>query len=156
MVPDGRVITGAYDSKIRVWRDGACERTINAHTDQTVWAMAVLPGGARIVTCSPDRTAKLWTLDGALERTFEVGAFVYAVAPLPDGMHFVVGTGWYSLSGLCEIRLYHVDGTLVHTFKDTHEYSEFIALAVTPDGQHIISGTSVRVVNVWSVATKSP
>ena len=155
VVPDGRVITGAYDSKIRVWRDGACERTINAHTDQTVWAMAVLPGGARIVTCSPDRTAKLWTLDGALERTFEVGAFVYAVAPLPDGMHFVVGTGWYSLSALCEIRLYNVDGTLVHTFKETHKYTEVLALAVTPDGQHIISGKSDRVVKVWSVATKS-
>ena len=73
--------------------------------------MAVLPGGARFVSGSADCTAKLWTLDGALERTFEVGSFVICVAALPDGVHFVVGLS----AG--EVRLYHVDGTLVHTFK---------------------------------------
>ena len=73
-------------------------------------AVAVLPGGARFVSGSGDGTAKLWTLDGALERTFAVGSRVLCVAALPDGVHFVVGLGK-------EVRLYHVDGTLVHTFK---------------------------------------
>ena len=68
----------------------------------------MLPGGARFVSGSHDGTAKLWTLDGALERTFEVGGYVHCVAALPDGVHFVVGR---------DVRLYHVDGTLVHTFK---------------------------------------
>ena len=36
--PDGRVITGSHDSTIKVWRDGACERTIQTHT-QTVTAV---------------------------------------------------------------------------------------------------------------------
>ena len=46
--------------------------------------VAVLPGGARFVSVTTDRTAKLWTLDGALERTFEMGAIrrVYCVAAL--------------------------------------------------------------------------
>ena len=70
-----------------------------------------------------DRTAKLWTLDGALERTFAVGDFVCCVAALPDGAHFVVGL--YRV-----FRLYHVDGTLVHTFEG--HTSEVRALAVTP------------------------
>ena len=39
-----------------------------------------------------------------------------------------------------QVRLYHVDGTLVHTFKG-HE-NAVNAVAVTPDGQHIISGSS--------------
>ena len=55
-------------------------------------------------------TAKLWTLDGETERTFEVGSRD-CVAALPDGVHFVVGLA------SSEVRLYHVDGTLVHTFK---------------------------------------
>ena len=29
--PDGRIITGSYDHTVKVWRDGACERTIQAH-----------------------------------------------------------------------------------------------------------------------------
>ena len=86
-----------------------CERTIQAHTG-IVYAVAVLPGGARFVSVSEDGTAKLWTLDGALERTFAVGSAVICVAALPDGVHFVVGLS----AG--EVQLYHVDGTLVHTF----------------------------------------
>ena len=68
--------------------DGACERTIQA---QYVTAVAVLPGDARFVSGSLDCTAKLWTLDGDLERTFAVGSNVLCVAALPDGVHFVVG-----------------------------------------------------------------
>ena len=73
--------------------------------------MAVLPGGARIVSVSNDGTAKVWTIDGTLERTIRVDGLLAALA-LTDGVHFVVG-------GFVErrIKLYHVDGTLVHTFK---------------------------------------
>ena len=52
-----------------------------------------------------------------------------------------------------EVRLYHVDGTLVHTFKG--HTNAVRAVAVTPDGQHIISGSADKLVKVWSVATKS-
>ena len=100
--PDGRVITGSYDKTVKVWRDGACERTIQAHAHY-VFAVAVLPGGARFVSGSIDSTAKLWTLDGGLERTFGVGKNVFCITALPDGEHFVVGV---SEDGL---RLYHVD-----------------------------------------------
>jgi WD40 repeat protein len=155
VVPDGRVITGSADRTVKVWRDGACERTIQAHAD-SVRAMAVLPGGARFVSASDDETAKLWTLDGALERTFALGMANYPLcaAALPDGVHFVVGLRFG------EVRLYHVDGTLVHTFEGQipdHEDEEWSvdAVALTPDGQHIISGSYDKLVKVWSVATKS-
>ena len=72
-------------------------------------------------------------------------------------------------------RLYHVDGTLVHTFEgqrgpdsdDDDEDEDWIPdvngghtdavyeLAVTPDGQHVISASSDTLVKVWSVASKS-
>ena len=95
-----------------MWRGGVCERAIEAHTGM-VFAVAVLPGGARFFSGSHDGTVKLWTLDGALERTVDVDSPVYCVAALPDGVHFVVGL--YN----DEVRLYHVDGTLVHTFEGT-------------------------------------
>ena len=80
--PDGRVITGSVDKTVKVWRGGACERTIEAHSS-TVNGVAVLPGGARFVSVSHDETAKLWTFEGALERTFEVGSKAFCVAALP-------------------------------------------------------------------------
>jgi WD40 repeat protein len=160
-LPDGRIITGHGES-IKIWHDGACERTIQATRASSwriVFAVAVLPGGARFVSVSDDGTAKLWTLNGALERTFEVGSEVLCVAALPDGVHFVVGLG----DGLdndededevsYEVRLYNVDGTRVHTF--TGHTNDVNAVAVTPDGQHIISGSDDNLVKVWSVATKS-
>ena len=59
---------------------------------------------------------------------------MFCVAALPDGVHFVVGT--YNN----DVRLYHVDGTLVHNFEGHGHASIVFAVAVTPDGQHIISG----------------
>ena len=144
--PDGRIITGSWDSKIKIWRDGVCERTIRAHTDD-VECVAMLPGGARFASGADDGTVKVCTLDGALEHEVEVGSIVWCIAALPDGVHFVVGLG---ING--DVRLYHIDGTLVHTFKAHSDSIE--ALAVSPDGQHIISSTG-DVVMVWSVATKS-
>ena len=69
--PDGRVITASNDSTVKVWRDGQCERTIQAHHTE-LRAVAVLPGeGHRQRLARLHR--ELWTLDGDLERTFEVG-----------------------------------------------------------------------------------
>jgi WD40 repeat protein len=152
-VPDGRILTATNNNTVKVWReDGASARIIPAHTS-AVNAVAVLPCGARFVSVSTDRTAQLWTLD-ALERTFNVGSSVMCVAALPDGVHFVVGLGVGPDNG--EVRLYHVDGTLVHWF--TGHTEAVRTVAVTSDGQHIISGSANGspaghgVVAVWSVA----
>jgi hypothetical protein len=149
-VPAGGFVTGSWDGTVKVWRDGACERTIQAHTwNNGLNAVAVLPGGARFISAS-QVTAKLFTFGDELERTFAVGSRVCSVAALPDGVHFVVGTG----SGEDdEVLLYHVDGMLVHTFKGNS--GNVWALAVTPDGKHIISGGDDLSVKVWNVASKS-
>ena len=119
----------------------------HAHNN-CIRAVAVLPGGPYFVSGSDDGTAKMWAFVGAPSRvrTFAVGAVVMSVAALPDGVHFVVGASK-------EVRLYHVDGTLVHTFRGHDRVVR--ALALTPDGQHIISGSWDHTVKVWSVATKT-
>ena len=72
--PGGRLVTGSH-CEVKVWRDGACERTTQAPSHAyAVEGVAVLLGGARFVSVSCDGTAKLWTLDAALELTVEVGA----------------------------------------------------------------------------------
>ena len=164
-LPDGRFIIGESFGAI-IMCNGSFVHTIHAHTDM-LRGLAVLPDG-RFVSSSNDNTAKLWTSDGKLERTFEEDGLVGSIAALPDGVHFVVGLFCGAL------KLYHIDGTLVHVFQqpytddsddlddsddDVEEirgHSDFVnALAVTRDGQHIISGSSDCLVIVWSVATKS-
>ena len=62
-----------------------------AHTGSTRWRCCRAERASS--AARRDGTAKLWTLDGALERTFEVGEHGArgCVAALPDGVHFVVG-----------------------------------------------------------------
>ena len=154
--PNGDILTGCQHT-IKVWRDGACVRTIRAHgenlEDNDVSALAVLPGGSRFFSVSCDsETARLWALDGTLERGFR-GFGADAVAVTSDGMHLVLPTTPREDSRRDEIRLYRLDGTLVHTFEGHEHYVE--ALTVTRDGQHIISGGLDDLIKVWSVATKS-
>ncbi len=166
VTPDGCIITGSWDGTVKVWRDGACERTIQAHDELltvfrgTIESVAVLPGGERFVSVSDDGTAKLWrTLDGMLERIVLVEhglqpgftVIVNSVAALLDGVHFVVGLGGGPNCG--DVRLYHVDdGTLVHNFQ-WHQATVW-AVAVTPDGHYIISGSDDGFVAVWGVGIK--
>ena len=126
-------------------------------------------------------TLKLWTLfNRTVERTFHVGDDVHCAAVLPDGDHFVVGVTVEveeveevdevdDVEVMDEILLYHVDGTLVHAFRAGEDEEQIASvLAVTSDGQHVISdskfiseGSYVEgeatdfPVKVWSVASKS-
>ena len=84
--PDGRIITGSTDHTVKVWRDGACERTLLQAHPGTVVNVAVLPGGARFVSVSEEGPVKLWALDGALEHTF-MDESSTCVTALPDGVH---------------------------------------------------------------------
>jgi WD40 repeat protein len=71
-------------------------------------------------------------------------------------VHFVVCLECrppYEPEGKGEFRLYHIDGTLIHIFKG--HAGSVNAMTVTPDGQHVISGTSDGYVNVWNVASLS-
>ena len=164
---DGHLITGAMDKTIKVWRGGKCVFTTKdeapGHSND-VNALAVLPGGVRFVSCSDDGTAKLWRIDGTLERTFHVNRGVLNVAVLPDGAHFVVGTRALVVGNphqdpatalrLAELKLYHVSGRCAHTYTAAHK-GDVRAVAVTADGLHIISGAYDHRVSVWSVANKN-
>ena len=105
---DGHVLTGSSDKTVKVWRGDELVRTIEAHTRGH--AVAVLPGGARFISGSRDDREAVH-LRRRARAHLRGGQLRVSVAALPDGVHFVVGTNER------EVRLYHVDGTLVHTFK---------------------------------------
>ena len=144
--PDGRVITGSIGRIIRIWRDGACERTIVHKARKCAWRCC--PAKQHLRQRRATHRVKLWTLDDALERISP-----FAVSWVLASRRCPTACTLRSASRTATVRLYHVDGTLVHTFKAHADTVR--ALAVTPDGQHIISGSKDKLVKVWSVATKS-
>ena len=151
---DGRIITGSpNDQAVKVWSgSGVCVHTIDF---ECYFESLAMIDGARFICCRyPGFAADIWDLNGALERTIEKpsldGKF-RCVSAMPDGVHFVVGHECQNprTRGL---SLYHVDGTLVHRFYG--HFQSVNAVAVSRDGQHIVSAGDKRV-KVWHVASKS-
>ena len=148
---DGSLVSGAWDATLRVWRDGACVRTLSSGYMGDVNAVAAF-GASRLLSGSDDGSARLWTADGTLERAYEMGS---SSAPSPcspsracaDGEHLVVGGDQGG------VRLFHVDGTLVHKRPKAHAAQVF-ALTATPDGAHVVSGSFDQRIKVWSVASR--
>ena len=62
-LPDGRVVSGSYDSSLRVWdpSTGQCLQSLKGHSNR-VSCVAVLPDG-RVVSGSDDGTIKKWNLE---------------------------------------------------------------------------------------------
>ena len=141
--PGNRIITGADKGIVHVWRDNKCVTTHEAH-DAHVIAVAVLPGGERLVSVSTDCTVKMWDLTKRgvpLVGTCNMGSVVLSVA--------AVGTDRFVVGGWQEASLFNVDGTHLHTFEG--HTSSVNALAATPDGKYVASGGYDTIVNVWDV-----
>jgi WD40 repeat protein len=69
---------------IKRWDMGSCTATWSGHTD-SVRGLALLPGGAGVVSGSHDFTLRVWTLDGAtLSELIGHTALVFQVQYLDD------------------------------------------------------------------------
>ena len=148
-VAGDHVVTGSADHDVKVWHDDACVRTIHEYGPQHatwVMAVAVLTGGTQFVSVSNGGAVRLWRLDGTCVRTFveknSRSSNVFTVTAMPDGVHFVFGlvTDIY-VDATGELRLYHVDGTLVHTFKGGIRNPIF-SVQATRGGQHILNNSN--------------
>ena len=77
VVDDTHFVSGFELKYVRVWKatkSGPWDLALRfrAH-EHWVLSVAALPGGVHFVSIASDKTAKLWTLDGTLVRTFDVG-----------------------------------------------------------------------------------
>jgi WD40 repeat protein len=108
--------------------------------------VAVTADGQRIVSCSGDRTVRVWNrASGRLERTLEGASRVHAVAVTADGQRIVYGGG----DGT--VRVWNLaSGRLERTLEGA---SRVHAVAVTADGQRIVYGGGDGTVRVWNLAS---
>jgi len=148
LTPDGEaVVAGCDDYKIRVWRlsDGQLIRTFVEQHTSVVKGVAVTPDGQTVVSGSLDETIKVWRLsDGARLRTIVAGGPVWNIAATPDGQNIVGSAG--SLYNW--IKVWSIsDGSLLRTL--TGHTGGVSGVAITQDGQEIVSASYDNTVRVW-------
>src|SRR4030095_3332927 len=118
------------------------------HTNM-VWQTAWSPDGKRLASCSTDGTIKIWAVpERRLLRTLTGhDGIVIAVAWLPGGKQ-VVGVSRSDFGNSGEAKIWNAEtGRAEATFRAPT--SGFHAVAVTPDGLHIVTAGQDRSVRVW-------
>ena len=144
---NGRIALSAAGATVRVWEldTGSCLRVLRGHK-RTVWAICVLPDDQHVVTVSDDQTMRVWEIKSGIclrilkDRTFNLEYLIEpcgrSVTVLPDGDRVVSAVGK-------KLRVRHLKtGSCIQTLKG--HSGDIQSLAVTPDGQHVLS-TSAEV-----------
>jgi len=146
LTPNGlRAVSGSDDNTVRVWdlRRGMLERTLTGHSDW-VRAVAVLPDGERIVSASDDRTLRVWGLaTGKEERILTVHAWIRSIIGLQDGKR--VASVSDDRAMIWNLDLAAVESIFCHR-------AEVNCIAVSPDGQLLVSGGNDRLLRVCRLA----
>ncbi|TIC35312.1 WD40 repeat-like protein [Wallemia mellicola] len=130
--PDGRMVAaGSLDTKVRVWdvKTGQQLERLTGHKD-SVYSVAFAPDGQSLVSGSLDRTLKIWDLSGTIKA-------INGGNP-PQVQNEINGekTGY----AVC-----------INTLVGHKDY--VLSVAVSPDGQWIVSGSKDRGVQFWDPNT---
>lgn len=145
-----QVLTGSVDQTARLWdvNTGVTLATfapvfnngalVSGHAS-SVNGVAFAPDASQIITCSDDRTAKLWNVSGGPEvRTFSGHSNrVASCAFAPGGTQ--IATGSYDATA----RLWNVsDGTQVRSMQPCT--SRISSVAYSPDGATLLCGVAAK------------
>lgn len=148
VTPNGQlIISGSEDGTLKVWdlETGAEQRTL-AGLDGPVRAVAVTSDGQRVIGTSVARALGIWDLESGTEILIIPGAGGYAVAITPDGAQVIAEVIAARRSG---IKVWDLESGAELRTLASHEYT-ITALAVTPDGQRLISASG-DTLKVWDL-----
>ncbi|KAG1825345.1 WD40-repeat-containing domain protein [Suillus variegatus] len=129
-------------------------QTMRGHTDK-VQGVVHLPGGRRIMTCSCDRSLRLWDLESGAQidedrRDEEDMAEVVSMALSPSGKTIVSG----SYDG--KVELWDVEtGKVVARWTGHTRYELVTSVCWSADGKRVLSGSWDGTARVWDVHVKT-
>ncbi|MDJ0580775.1 TIR domain-containing protein [Crocosphaera sp.] len=177
--PDGQMIASAsWDNTVQLWKkddqtendhDFKLFKTLDScrrhpythrcpgHRDQ-VHGITFSPDGQKIVSLSKDRTAKVWSREGKLLKTFviEKGTQVSDVTFSKDGQILVISRDnivdlrerqWKDIYQRFEI----LDGCETDDSNCQGHTNTVEGVAISPDGQMIVSASRDHTLKLWNL-----
>lgn len=138
-----------YQKEVKTWK---CLRIIKGHSAR-VNSLALGPKGFTLVSCSDDKTIKLWnpSTGQLLHRFFGHTSGVESVAISPDGQRLVSGSSdrtilaWNLKSRFAIERFYSYSGSPY-----SHRFGAVNSVAFSPDGKIIASGSEDKTIKFWN------
>jgi WD40 repeat protein len=157
--PDSRhIVSGSGDGTLLLWdvpsgqsRHFAAPRTSGVNT------LAFSHDGRQIVSGSKDGTLLLWDVPSGESRRLEGHTDrVNAVAFSPDGRYIVSGSGDLTkLTPDSRKNCFRLWDVLRRQSRPFNSYMYIVnALAFSPDGRHIVSGSEGKTMELWEVASR--
>lgn len=156
VTPDSRrLVSGGDDGNLEVLDLTSGHVVLTMQGDpKGVSALAVTPNGQRVISGSLD-CIQIWDLNSGLELLRITGNFygVTALAVTPDGRYVVSGSEDYMRGeekGRNAVRVWDlVSGRERNAFYG-HSLG-VTAVAVTPDGRYVVSGSNDTTLKVWDL-----
>ncbi|NQT11427.1 MAG: hypothetical protein HQ582_01675 [Planctomycetes bacterium] len=122
---------------------------LKGHTNET-YAVAFSPDGSALASGNRDETVKLWNIaTGQCLQTFKADQHVYSVAFSPNGST-LAWAGGTKLTGT--VKLWNVATGELRQTADAHT-GHIRAVAFSPDGAIIASGSDDKKISLWDVQT---
>lgn len=160
---DGRhIASGSGDRTIRLWDIQENQCVLTLQIEDGVTTVAISPNNRYVAAGSLDKSVRIWDTQNAtlVERTDGDNGHrdsVYSVAFSPSGNHLVSGSldktirMWKLNTTPAMGSAYPKSGECIRTFEGHKDF--VLSVALTPDGNWVMSGSKDRGVQFWDPET---